>query len=73
MSTPEGEPRDVTDAIMSNPIYVDIANIKMGWLKLTGGRDWIEWVDNDPSKTPKPIDAHKQGFSLYLCIARRFL
>ena len=27
MSTPEGEPRDVTDAIMSNPIYVDIANI----------------------------------------------
>ena len=66
MSTPEGEPRDVTDAIMSNPIYVDIANIKMGWLKLTGGRDWIEWADNDPSKTPKPSDAHKQGFSLFM-------
>ena len=66
VSTPEGEPQDVTDAIMSNPIYVDIANIQMGWLKLTGGRDWVVWEDNDPAKTPKPSDAHKQGFSVQM-------
>lgn len=66
MSTPEGEPRDVTDAIMSNPIYIDIANIQMGWLKLQGGRDWVIWENNDASSAPKPSEAHKQGFSVFM-------
>lgn len=74
MSTPEGEPQDVSDAIMENPIYIDIANIQLGWLKLTGGRDWVVWEDNDPGKlgadgklkNPKPTDAHKQGFAVQM-------
>ena len=66
ISTPEGEPQDVTDAIMSNPIYIDIANVEMGWLKLQGGRDWVVWEDNEPANTPKPSDAHKQGFSVQM-------
>ena len=73
-STPEGEPQDISDAIMSNPIYIDIANVQMGWLKLSGGRDWVEWEDNDPGKlgadgqlkNPKPSDAHKQGFTVQM-------
>ena len=66
ISTPEGEPQDVTDAIMSNPIYIDIANVEMGWLKLQGGRDWVVWEDNEPANTPKPSDAHKQGFAVQM-------
>lgn len=66
VSTPEGEPQDVSDAIMSNPIYIDIAKVQMGWLKLQGGRDWVRWEDNEPANTPKPSDAHKQGFSVQM-------
>tara|TARA_Y100000004_G_scaffold190569_1_gene247906 strand:- start:653 stop:1252 length:600 start_codon:yes stop_codon:yes gene_type:complete len=63
-SSQEGVMIELEDSDMANPMHVDIQNIKMGWLKLQGGRDWVEWEDNNPATTPKPSDAHKQGFTL---------
>ena len=63
-SSQEGVMIKIEDDDMANPMHVDIQNIKMGWLKLQGGRDWVEWEDNNPATTPKPSDAHKQGFTL---------
>ncbi len=42
-------------------VVIDIEQIQMGWLKLEGGRDWVPWPENDPTKASKPSDAHKQG------------
>ena len=61
-STPDGDLQSVD--MESNPVIIDIENIKQGWLNLQGGRDWIEWPDNDPTKMPKPSDAHRQGISV---------
>ena len=61
-STPEG---DLTTVDMTSaPVLIDIENVQQGWLKLSGGRDWVEWPGNDPSSTPKPSDQHKQGISV---------
>ena len=45
-------------------ILIDIAEVKMGWLALQGGRDWLQWPNNNPVGCAKPSDAHKQGFSV---------
>ena len=45
-------------------ILIDIAEVKMGWLALQGGRDWLQWPNNNPVGCDKPSDAHKQGFSV---------
>ena len=45
-------------------ILIDIAEVKMGWLALQGGRDWLQWPGNNPVGCDKPSDAHKQGFSV---------
>lgn len=42
-------------------VVIDIEEIQMGWLKLDGGRDWVAWPDNDPTKVGKPSDSHNQG------------
>ena len=42
-------------------VVIDIEEIQMGWLKLEGGRDWVPWPENDPTKVSKPSDAHNQG------------
>lgn len=61
-STPEG---DLTTVEMTSaPVLIDIENIQQGWLKLSGGRDWIEWPNNDPQGVAKPSDMHKQGISV---------
>ena len=56
----------------SKGVVIDIENIQLGWLKLSGGRDWVEWPDNDPTNTPKPSDAHKQAFSVKLYSTKLF-
>ena len=38
----------------SKGVVIDIENVQLGWLKLSGGRDWVEWPNNDPTNTPKP-------------------
>lgn len=61
-STPEG---DLTTVEMTSaPVLIDIENIQQGWLKLSGGRDWVEWPNNDPTGVAKPSDMHKQGISV---------
>ena len=42
-------------------VVIDIEQIQMGWLKLSDGRDWVAWPDNDPTKITKPSDAYSQG------------
>ena len=42
-------------------VVIDIEQIHMGWLKLSDGRDWVAWPDNDPTKANKPSDAYSQG------------
>lgn len=61
-STPNGELTTVDMA--SAPVLIDIENIQQGWLKLSGGRDWVEWPDNNPMAVQKPSDMHKQGISV---------
>ncbi|MGB1189890.1 MAG: hypothetical protein ACPG4A_06660 [Pseudomonadales bacterium] len=69
-STSEG---DLTTVDMgSAPVLIDIENIQQGWLKLSGGRDWVEWPNNDPTSTPKPSDMHKQGISLKFYSSKLF-
>ena len=53
---------DLKEFDPSSGVVVDIANVQLGWLKLSGGRDWVEWPSNDPTKAPRPSDQHKQGF-----------
>ena len=38
-STPEGEPQDISDPIMSNPIYIDIANVQICLLYTSDAAD----------------------------------
>ena len=59
MSTGGGELEPVD---WSSPVVVDVENVQQGWLKLEGGRDWIEWPNNQP--TEKPNDMYRQGFVL---------
>lgn len=61
-STPEGDLATVD--MTSAPVLIDIENVQQGWLKLSGGRDWVEWPNNDPSGVAKPSDMHKQGISV---------
>lgn len=53
-------------------VIVDVENIQQGWLKLSGGREWVEWPNNDPTKCPRPSDAHKQGFSVMFYSSKLF-
>jgi len=53
-------------------VLIDIENVQLGWLKLSGGRDWQPWPNNDPTNTPKPSDAHKQGFSVKMYSTKVF-
>ena len=53
---------DLKEFDPSSGVVVDIANVQLGWLKLSGGRDWVEWPSNDPTQAPRPSDQHKQGF-----------
>lgn len=45
-------------------VIIDIENVKLGWLKLSGGRDWVEWPNNNPMEAQKPSEAHQQGFNV---------
>jgi hypothetical protein len=37
------------------PVLIDIRNIQLGWLKIAnGGRDFIEWPNNDPKAIARP-------------------
>lgn len=40
---------------LQHPILIDIRNIQLGWLKIgAGGRDFIEWPNNDPKAVARP-------------------
>ena len=52
-STPEGDLQTVD--MGSAPVLIDIENIQQGWLKLSGGRDWVIWPNNDPVWRGKAI------------------
>ena len=58
-STETGELEEVV--MKDASVVIDIEQIQMGWLKLSDGRDWIAWPDNDPTKVTKPNDAYSQG------------
>ncbi len=58
-STETGELEEVV--MKDASVVIDIEEIQMGWLKLSDGRDWIAWPDNDPTKVTKPNDAYSQG------------
>lgn len=56
------ETGDLEEVMMKGAsVVIDIEQIQMGWLKLDGGRDWISWPDNDPTKISKPSDKYDQG------------
>lgn len=56
------ETGDLEEVMMRDAsVVIDIEQIQMGWLKLDGGRDWISWPDNDPTKISKPSDKYDQG------------
>ena len=57
---------DLIDITWDSPVIVDVENIQLGWLKLAGGRDWIEWPNNDVKQAAalKPSDEYKQGFNV---------
>ena len=63
---------DLVEFDPSSGVAMDIEKIQLGWLKLSGGRDWVPWPKNDPQKCPKPSDAHKQGFSVKLYSTKLF-
>ena len=68
-STENGlEPVDMQSA----PVLIDITNVQMGWLKLSGGRDWQPWPDNNPMNLERPTDAHNQGFTVKLYSSKLF-
>lgn len=41
---------------LTNPIFIDIAKIQLGWLKISGGRDFIPWPGNDPKAISRPTE-----------------
>ena len=56
------ETGDLEEVMMRDAsVVIDIEQIQMGWLKLDGGRDWVSWPDNDPTKISKPSDKYDQG------------
>jgi hypothetical protein len=67
MSSAGGElmPVDFT-----SPVIIDVENTQQGWLKLDGGRDWIEWPNNQP--TERPDDKYRQGFVLKFFSSKLF-
>ena len=66
------ETGDLVEFDPSSGVVIDIENVQLGWLKLSGGRDWVEWPGNDPTKAPQPSDAHKQGFSVKMYSKKLF-
>ena len=58
--------------LVGKTIGIDIANIQMGWLSLSGGRDWQPWPDNNPLKLENPSDQHKQGCSVSMYSTKLF-
>lgn len=67
MSTATG---DLEPIDWNSPVVVDVESVQQGWLKLEGGRDWIEWPDNQP--TEKPNDMYRQGFVLKFYSSKLF-
>jgi hypothetical protein len=57
-SSPSGEPEEIE---WDSPVLIDVEKVKFGWLKLMGGRDFLEWKGT-PSE--KPSDEYKQAFSV---------
>ena len=41
---------------MKHGCLIDIANIQLGWLKISGGRDFIPWPNNDPKAIARPTE-----------------
>ena len=58
-SSETGELQEVE--IKGATVVIDIEQIQMGWLKLDGGRDWVPWPENDPTKISRPGDKYDQG------------
>ena len=63
---------DLKEFDPSSGVLMDIANVQLGWLKLSGGRDWVEWPDNNPTKAERPSDQHKQGFLVKMFSSKLF-
>ena len=63
---------DLKEFDPSSGVVIDISNVKLGWLKLSGGRDWVEWPNNDPSQAARPSDQHKQGFLVKMFSSKLF-
>ena len=59
-ATGDVEEFDISEAA----VVVDIENIKLGWLKLEGGRDWQVWPNRQPPSPTPPTTEHRQGFSV---------
>ena len=53
-------------------VIVDVENVQLGWLSLSGGREWLPWPNNDPTQIRKPSDNHKQGFSVKFYSSKSF-
>ena len=58
MSSQEGG--DLIEVEWSAPVLVDIERIRLGWLRLAGGRDFQEWPGNN--QTSRPSEEYKSGF-----------
>ena len=63
---------DLKEFDPSSGVLVDIANVQLGWLKLSGGRDWVAWPSNDPTQAARPTDQHKQGFMVKMFSPKLF-
>ena len=51
---------DLVEVDWSAPVLVDIERIRLGWLRLAGGRDFQEWPGNN--QTSRPSEEYKSGF-----------
>ena len=65
----DGDPEPVD--IVGNPVFIDIEKVEMGWLKLTGGRDFQPWPNNIPT-IEKPSDEYKQAFQVNFYSSKLF-
>ncbi len=63
---------DLKEFDPSGGVIIDIANIQLGWLKLAGGRDWVEWPNNDSTQSARPSSDHKQGFKVTMFSKKLF-
>ena len=63
---------DLKEFDPSSGVVIDISNVQLGWLKLSGGRDWVAWPSNDPTQAARPTDQHKQGFMVKMFSPKLF-